>query len=122
MSKLDSVGSVGKTVIKGVSHQHTERLRERFEESTANFKAEAGARLEALAGQIRQLGEQFESLDEAAAIARRLERTADYLRYRPSVDMASDAWEAARRARLLWIAGGMAAGFLIYRLVKRNRG
>lgn len=122
MSKLETVNKWGKVVLKGVSHDQKDRLKGRVETSTSGFKAEASDRLEVLAGQIRQLGEKFESLEEAASIARRLEKTADYLRYRPSVDVASDAWEAARRARLLWIVGGMAAGFLIYRLLKKDRG
>jgi hypothetical protein len=110
---------VGKTVARGLSREQTDKIRSRIDDSTEEFKKDAGKRIEALAQQIRQLGQQYKASDEANAAARSLERTADYIRFRPSTEIAADGFELARRYRLWWIAGGMLAAAILYRSLKK---
>jgi hypothetical protein len=117
---MDQLGKVGRTFAKGVTAEKTELLKDRIETSTSRFKSEASDRIESLAAQIRSLGQQFEADEEAASLARNLERTADYLRYRPTAEVAADAWEVTRKYRLLWWAGGLLAGVIIYRMASRD--
>jgi len=121
MDSEESKSGFSKTIAKGIAQHHTSRMKERVEDSTVDFRLEAGERIEGLAQQIRQLGKRFESTDEAHRVARRLETVADYLRFRPSVEIATDAWEALRRRRALWVAGGALAAILLYRIQKRYR-
>jgi len=121
MENKESSGGLGKTIARGIAQHQASRVKERVEDSTVDFRLEAGQRIEGVAEQIRLLGRRFESSDEAHMLARRLERLADYLRYRPSSEIAGDAWEAARRYRVLWIAGGMFGVVLLYRLLRRSR-
>lgn len=111
---------LGKSIAKGVAQHQVDRMRERVEDSTVDFRLEAGDRIEGMAEQIRQLGKRFENLEEAHLLARRLERLADYLHFRPSADIAADAWAVAKRNHLLWIAGGMLGSVLLYRLLRRS--
>jgi hypothetical protein len=121
MENKESNDGLGKTIARGIAQHQASRVKERVENSTVDFRLEAGQKIEGLAEQIRLLGNRFESSDEAHLLARRLERLADYLRYRPSSEIAGDAWEAARRYRLLWITGGMFGVVLLYRLLRRSR-
>ena len=116
----ESRGGLGRTIARGIAQHQTSRVKERIEDSTADFRVEAGARIEEMAEQIRQLGRRFENTDEAHQVARRLERFADYLTFRPSAEIAADAWSAAKRHHLLWIAGGMFGAVLLYRILKRS--
>jgi len=121
---MDSEASrdgLGRKIAKGIAQHHTSRVKERVEDSTVDFRTEAGARIEGVAEQIRQLGKRFENADEAHLVARRLERLADYLRFRPSAEIAADAWEAAKRHHVLWIAGGMFSAVLLYRVLGRSK-
>jgi hypothetical protein len=103
---------------KGIARETTTDIRDRIEKPADRFKSEAADRVEGVADQIRQLGRQLDRRDEAHAVARRLERTADYLRYRPSGDVVADAWQTVKRSNLLWIGGGLVAGVIGYRLIR----
>lgn len=121
MTKSTQVVETGKAVAKGVVHGQFDRATGRFDESTQKFKGAAAGKIESLAEQIRELGDQFEHGGEANAIARRLEKTADYIRYRPTSDVAADAWDITKRYHLLWWAGGLLAGVVAIRLATRAR-
>jgi hypothetical protein len=119
MDNEKSKRELGRTIVKGVAQHQASRAKARVEDSTVDFRVEAGQKIEDLAGQIRQLGKRFDDVEEAHRLARRLERLADYLQFRPSTEIAADAWEAARRYHLFWIAGGMLGTALLYRILKR---
>jgi hypothetical protein len=114
-SKVSKVAGV---VAHGAVAQEKRSLRDRLEPSADQFKSAAATKVEDVAAQIRQLGNEFDRGEEAHAIARRLERTADYLRYRPAFEVAADVREAVERSHLLWIAGGVLAGYVGYRLLR----
>jgi hypothetical protein len=115
------VEKTGRSVIRGLSRDQAGRLENRLEESTTGLKSEAGRRIESLAAQIRKLGVDLESPFEAGRLARELERTADYLRYRRSIDMAGDAWDAIRHSPVAWAAGAAVGALLVYGVVRRTR-
>jgi hypothetical protein len=121
MDSEESRGGLGKSIVKGIAQHHASRVKERVEGSTVDFRVEAGARIEGLAEQIRQLGKRFENTDEAHLVARRLERLADYLRFRPSAEIAGDVWASAKRHHVLWIAGSMFGAVLLYRVLRRSK-
>jgi len=112
---------VGEAAARGIVREKTGRIRDQLEDGTQAFKQEAAERVERVADQIRGLGQQFDRRDEAHLVARRLEKTADYLRYRSSGDIAADAWATTRQYRLLWLAGGLLAGVVAFRLVQTHR-
>jgi hypothetical protein len=122
MQHEEKGNGLGKTLAKGIAQHQVTRVKDRVEYSTVDFRLEAGHRIEGLAEQIRQLGNRFDNPEEAHVLARRLERLADYLRFRPSSEIAVDVWEAARRYHLLWIAGGIFGAALLYRLSRRSKG
>jgi hypothetical protein len=122
MKNEKSGSGLGRRIVQGVAHHEAGRVKDRIEESTVDFRAEAGEKIEGLAGQIRQLGQRYQKGEEAHLLARRLERLADYLQFRPSTEIAADAWDTARRYHLFWIAGGMLGTALLYRLLRRKMG
>jgi len=121
MESERSDGGFGKAIVKGMAQQQANRIKEQIEDSTVDFRLEAGAKIESLAEQIRLLGKRFENRDEAHLVARQLEKLADYLTFRPSPEIGSDVWSAAKRYHLLWIAGGMLGTVLFYRVLRRYR-
>lgn len=120
MDKKDTAVRVGKAIARGVVEERTGFIRERVERGSDRFKREAAERVEGLADEIRRLGQDHGRPGEAHSLARRLERAADYLRYRPIPDVAADALDAARRYKLFWIAGGMLASAIVYRIVRHR--
>jgi hypothetical protein len=121
MGDEGSIKKVGRVVVKGVTQEKREKAKERLEESTLAFRHEASDRIDSVAQQVRQLGAQFERSGDAHQIARRLEKTADYLRFRPATDVAGDALALAKKYQLLWLTGGLLAGVLIYRLIAQKK-
>ncbi len=121
MSTTDTAESVGGTVARGVARERIDTLKSRIEPPVDDFKREAADRVEDVAAQIRSLGSRFDRPSEAHGMARRLERMADYLRYRPSSDVAGDAWDLTKRYKLLWIAGGAIAGAVLYSALRSRR-
>lgn len=115
------INSAGRSVARGLTIDQAQRLGSRIEKSTDGLKSETGRRIESLAAQIRSLGKDVESPLEAGRLARELERTADYVRYRRSSDIAADTWRFVRSSRGVWVAGGIAAGILGYLLTRRAR-
>ena len=97
--KEDESEGLGRKVVRGVAQHRASRLAKSIDESTQDFRLEAGEKIEVLAEQIRQLGQKFENPNEAHILARRLERMSDYLRFRPSEEIAADAWEAVKKYR-----------------------
>lgn len=121
MGEDGRIRKVGRVVVKGVTQDRREKAVERMETSTLAFRNQASDRIDAVAQQVRQLGAQFDRHGDAHEIARRLEKTADYLRYRPAADVAGDAWALARKYQVLWITGGLLLGLIIYRMTQRDR-
>lgn len=113
--------ALSSTAASGVVREKIHNLRERVEPPLDDFTVEAADRVESVAEQIRSLGDRVDRSSEANRIARRLERTADYLRYRPPGRMASDSWEVVRDNHLLWIAGGALAGAGALMLLRARR-
>lgn len=122
MTATDTAERAAESIARGVVHDRAARLRDRVEPPVDEFKEDTAERIESLADQVRKLGRQLDRRDEAHVVARRLERTADYLRYRPSSEVASDAWGAIKQSQVLWIAGGALGAFILYRLLASNLG
>jgi hypothetical protein len=120
MTTTDVIEGTAATVARGTVRDTTARVEDRFDQATEDFRREAAAKMEALAEQIRDLGGRFDRHDEAHGLARRIERSSDYLRYRPSSEIAGDAWDTVRRSPVVWIGGGLIAGLLVYRAVSRR--
>ncbi|MCG6954417.1 MAG: hypothetical protein LJF04_00370 [Gemmatimonadetes bacterium] len=116
------VSKVAGAAAHGAAADEVRSLRDRLEPPADQFKSAAAGRVEEVAAQIRQLGNEFDRWEEAHAIARRLERTADYLRYRPAFEVAADVRSIVERSHLLWIAGGVLAGYVGYRLIRGSGG
>lgn len=124
MNETNMVQTAAKSTSRGLVRDQTDRLKSRIEPPADHLKEETADKVERVAEQVRELGEQLGRQSEAHTIARRLERTADYLRYRPSADVASDAWQAVTRSRTVWIAGGVIgalAAYGIYRAASNHR-
>ncbi|MEJ2079132.1 MAG: hypothetical protein P8020_06475 [Acidobacteriota bacterium] len=118
---MSVIGNAGRSVARGLAIDQAQRLGSRIEKSTGNLKSETGRRIESLAAQIRSLGKDLESPFEAGRLARELQRTADYVRYRRSSDIAADTWRFVKTNRSVWVAGGIAAGLLGYLLTRKHR-
>lgn len=117
----ESAGGIGKKVAQNFGKAEFERVKERVDESTEGFKVEAAEKIEELAEQLRNLGHRFESDNEAGKIARQLERTADYVRFRKTTDIGEDTVAMIKESRAFWIAAGLLVGMVIYRAVKTAR-
>lgn len=116
MKTKEKLGNAGRSYAKGVVSEKMSGI----DKSTENFKGEAASMIESVADQIKDLGRQFDRGAEAAGVARRLEKTADYIRYRPTAEVAGDTWEVVKKYRLLWITGGLLGGIIIARLAQRR--
>ena len=116
MATIDTIESAAETVARGTAV----RAEERLDEATESFRREAAAKMEALAEQIRELGGRFDRHTEAHHLARRIERSSDYLRYRPTSQIAGDAWDTVRKSPVVWVGGGLLAGLLLYRAMSRR--
>ncbi|UCF37277.1 MAG: hypothetical protein JSU96_21240 [Acidobacteriota bacterium] len=116
MTTKEKLGNAGRSYARGVVSEKMSGI----DKSTENFKGEAASMIESVADQIKDLGRQFDRGAEAAGVARRLEKTADYIRYRPTAEVAGDTWEVVKKYRLLWITGGLLGGIIIARLAQRR--
>ena len=54
------------------------------------------------------------------AVARRLEKSADYLRYRAGGDIARDAWKLVNRKPVWIAASSVLGGWIAYRWLSRD--
>jgi len=82
---------VAETTVRGIAREQAARFRDRVEPPADELKLETARLVENVAQQVRELGRQLNRDGEAHAIARRLERSSDYLRYRPTAAVATDA-------------------------------
>ncbi len=117
MTDKSAVGKAVETTAKGVMREQSSRIRDRVEPPADQFKEQVADRLEGVADQVRQLGRELDRRDEAHVVARRLERSADYVRYRPASEFAGDAWGAMKSSPMVWVAGGVLGAFVTYRVV-----
>ncbi len=120
MSTTDVIEGTAAAAVRGTVRDTESRAEKRIDEATEDFRREAAAKMEALAEQIRELGGRFDRHTEAHHLARRLERSSDYLRYRPTSRIAGDAWDTVRRSPVVWVGGGLLAGLVVYRLMSRR--
>jgi hypothetical protein len=114
------IEKAAKTTTRGVARDTAEQIRQRVETPADDLKEEAADRVESVARQIREIGSHLDRSGEAHVIARRLEQTADYLRYRPATRIATDAWDTLTQPKVLWAAGGALAVLVLYRTLKRG--
>jgi hypothetical protein len=119
MISSETAKEVAGRTAKGVVREQSARAGELLQPPVDQFKVESAERIEDLADHVRQLGRRLDRRDEAHALARRLERTADYLRYRPAGDVAADAFRAVTRSPLAWTAAGLLGSILLYRVIRR---
>ena len=115
MVKSDSVKEVGKKVAQNFGRAEIGRVKDQVDETTEGFKIEAAGRIEDLAQHIRGLGDTLHSEREAGKIARRLEKTADYVRYRKTSDIGKDTVSMIRESKAFWLAAGLLVGMIIYK-------
>lgn len=120
MSTTDVIEETAAAAARGTVRDTESRAEARIDEATESFRREAAAKMESLAEQIRELGGRFDRHAEAHHLARRLERSSDYLRYRPTSRIAGDALDTVRNSPVVWVGGGLLAGLLLYRVVTRR--
>ena len=118
MTDREFTEKVAETTVRGIAREQAARLRDRVEPPADELKIETARLIENAAQQVRELGRQLDRVSEAHTIARRLERSADYLRYRPSAAVANDAWDTVTQPRVLWVAGGVLAALAAYRILR----
>lgn len=125
MGANSNLKAVGEKAAYGAAREivrdRVEHTRDRFEAGADNLTEHAADRVEALAERVRELGARHDRRDEAQTVARRLERTADYLRYRPVAKVPGDAWQAAKNSPTAWATAAVAAGLVTYVAVRRSR-
>jgi hypothetical protein len=120
MKSPNTIERAVESAASGAVRAQTVPIRDRIEPPVDEFKEDSAERIENLADQVRALGRKLDRRDEAQVVARRLEKTADYLRYRPSGEVVSDAWDAVTRSRVLWVAGGAVAALFSLRLLQHG--
>lgn len=120
MSTTEVIEGTAMAAARGRVRETVDHAEETIDRATEDFRREAAAKMETVAEQIRELGGRFDRHAEAHHLARRIERSSDYLRYRPTSRMAGDAWDAVRRSPVVWVGGGLLAGLLMYRAVSRR--
>lgn len=76
----------------------------------------AGAGIDAVAQRVRRLS----NSGRRRAVARKLEKSADYLRYRAGRDIARDAWRTVNRKPVWVVAGSALGGWIAYRWLSRD--
>lgn len=118
MTDREFTEKVAETTVRGIAREQAARLRDRVEPPADELKVETARLIENVAEQVRELGRQLDRDSEAHTIARRLERSADYLRFRPSAAVANDAWDTVTQPRVLWVAGGVLAALAAYRMLR----
>lgn len=121
MRVSSTMEKIVESTARGVVRGRSARIADRIEPPVDQFKEETAERVENLAEHVRHLGRRLDRRGQAHNVARRLERTADYLRYRPSSDVAGDAWRAVRDSRTLRVTGGVLGAWVVYRLIQNRR-
>ncbi len=106
------------------SRGFTQRLKEDGRQTLEQRKRSAADRVDGIAQALERTGAQFENEPTLAELAARLAATvgnlATRLREGSIDDLVGDTRAFARRNPTLFIAGGLAAGFVIARFVKAS--
>lgn len=105
-----------RNMFSGKAH-HLPSISDRISNSTEVVQSFSGKKIDRLAGQIRHLGRRLDRQEEIDFLARRLEETADYLRFRPLNHMARDVFRAAKKNYWIPVVGSALAGFAVYRML-----
>lgn len=110
-------------VVEGEARRKLKPAGTRLMNRTQTVQTRAARRIDRLAHSVRRMGGRLDRPEEAQSLARRLEETADYLRFRPSEYVAKDTIAVIRRSHIVPITGAVLAGFLAYKWISsRNRG
>jgi hypothetical protein len=100
--------------------------RRKVEETAMDRKAVAAERLEGVASALRETGERLHEREEESfaqyveVAADQVERFSGYLKNASVGDLWQDAENVARRQPELFLAGALAAGFLVGRFLKSS--
>ncbi len=108
-------------ILGGEARQRLAPLKDKLRDGSAEIQSKAGRQIIRLAEKIRHIGARLEREHEAQAVARKLEETADYVRFRPAEGIARDAAQAIRRNHLIPIAVGLLGAVVAYKLVASRR-
>lgn len=107
-------------IIAGEARERLAPIKKHLLESTENVQSQAGRQILSLAEKIRQLGAQLDRGAEVQTIARKLEETADYVRFRSPDGIARDAARALKRHHVIPIAAGLVGAALAYKLISKR--
>lgn len=108
MQMLRKIATNGVHLIrKGMYRSQEERVDPKLDP----LLREAGDRILRFAEEVRRVGANGHENERASSIARRLEQTADYLKYRPASNVAEDAIAGIRPKHLA--GAGIATGVAI---------
>lgn len=118
---LRGMGRGARRIVEGEARERLKPVRDRLADSAERVQSSTGRKIDRLAGQIWKLGHRLDRPGEARLIARRLEETADYLRFRPAGHLVHDAASALRRRPLLPVAGALVAGLVAFSLLWNHR-
>jgi len=109
------------SIVRGLSRAGVRDVTRSLDDSSAELQTETGKRIEGLSRQIRKLSQDVGSRKEAAARARRLEQTADYIRFRPASHVGRDLIQVATKKPVYLTAGfSVLAGVLAYQYYRRS--
>jgi hypothetical protein len=102
-----------------------EEAKQGAESKIEEQKRRAADRLSGVAGALRQTGQELGAQDETLAqyadsFAEQVDRMSDYLRERDVSALFTDVRQVAQRHPELFVAGALAAGFLIGRFLKSS--
>lgn len=99
--------------------------KQQAESTFAEQKGRAADRLSGVAGALRQTSQDLQSQDDMVAqladsFADQADRLSNYLRERDLSDLFNDVRQVAQRQPELFVAGALAAGFLLGRFLKSS--
>lgn len=112
MTLQKHVKKYGRAMAEGLKARQVRKYRKELEDSTAGVKSRTGWRIMDLAERLRGLSLELDDPRRANRVARKLEETADYVRFRPTPRMAHDAIHSLNRKPVYLTAGTVAAAAL----------
>lgn len=102
MSVLRKIADNGAHLLRKGVHKSRE---ERVDPKLDPVLQDAGERILRFAEEVRRVGSNGRESERASSIARRLEQTADYLKYRPASHVAQDAVKRIDKKHVAGVAG-----------------
>jgi hypothetical protein len=119
--KLSNVGSKTKQAVT----ETMDEAKGQVQSTLSEQKSRAADQLSSMAGALRQTGRELENQEQpfaqyADAAADQIERLSSYIKERDFTDLWNDLQMTARRQPELFVAGALAAGFLVGRFLKSS--